>query len=120
MGHISGITLGCMLLTLGVKLGTDGPATLPDYSGGVGARILASFLAAFTCFVAPHAMPDHYWFWHSAWHVFLGVGYFELYRHLLSPRSAPRASKDGSSSSGGARRSSSGSPWAYAVKLKRV
>jgi hypothetical protein len=65
-------------------------------------------------------MPDLYWFWHSAWHVWLGVGYFELYRHLLSPRSAPRASKDGSSSSGG-RRSSSGSAaaaWAYAVKLK--
>lgn len=31
-------------------------------------------------------LPDHYWLWHSLWHVFMGLGYYELYSELTSDK----------------------------------
>jgi hypothetical protein len=50
----------------------------------VGLRVMSSVVAAFACFVAPNFQPTRYWLWHSLWHVFLGVGYYELYTHLTT------------------------------------
>ena len=30
----------------------------------------------------PERFPRHYWLFHSIWHVFLSVGYYELYRMI--------------------------------------
>ena len=87
-----GVTVASLAMTLSLKLLLEGWDSFPSYTAGVGLRVISSVVAAFSCFLAPHFQPEMYWLWHSLWHVFLGVGYYELYSHLTSSAAISRSS----------------------------
>lgn len=39
----------------------------------------------------PQLQPESYWLWHSLWHVFMGVGYYELYVQIEGIKAASKA-----------------------------
>lgn len=40
----------------------------------------------FVAFPMPEIFPNHYWLFHSLWHVFLAAGYYELYALIEQDR----------------------------------
>lgn len=79
MAVVSSTTLIALWLTLAAKMLVDGRTRFPNYSRRNAVRTVAAIVAAFSCFLMPKKMPHLYWFWHSMWHVFMGLGYYELY-----------------------------------------
>lgn len=79
MSTVSSLTLTSLMATVVTKLAVDGFRHFPRYSWASAAKTVGWVAAGFSCFLAPHKMPDHYWFWHSAWHVCMGLAYYELY-----------------------------------------
>eukprot|EP00877_Chromochloris_zofingiensis_P001764 jgi/Chrzof1/11589/Cz06g01090.t1 len=84
MDWVMTLTWVGMMATILVKVLVDGVSHFPQYGGNVGTRIMLSFVLAFSFFVLPNRIPALYWAWHSLWHLFMGVGYYELYKHLDS------------------------------------
>lgn len=80
---VSQLTGLSMLVTAVIKLIVDG-RKFPGYSAQSAARMLVCFFLGFFCFSQPERQPHLYWFWHSMWHVFMGLGYYELYSQLVS------------------------------------
>lgn len=76
-------TLGCKLLIEGRR---SWPAGLAS-KGGI--RALVFFIAAFICFPMPALRPQQYYLYHSLWHVFCSIGYWELYCCLDSRPAYP-------------------------------
>eukprot|EP00200_Dunaliella_tertiolecta_P017380 CAMPEP_0202410336 /NCGR_PEP_ID=MMETSP1128-20130828/18880_1 /ASSEMBLY_ACC=CAM_ASM_000463 /TAXON_ID=3047 /ORGANISM="Dunaliella tertiolecta, Strain CCMP1320" /LENGTH=414 /DNA_ID=CAMNT_0049015833 /DNA_START=256 /DNA_END=1496 /DNA_ORIENTATION=+ len=79
-------TGGCVLLTIAIQLVVDARAivrhAVTHYNSTVVTRTVFFCLLGFSCFVAPMRYPGDYWFWHSAWHVCMGLAYFEVYAAL--------------------------------------
>lgn len=71
-----------MLATVVVKLLVDGHRRFPTYTWHSTIRLLVSFALGFASFKLPERQPHLYWFWHSMWHLFMGLGYYELYTQL--------------------------------------
>ncbi len=81
MQRVMNTSMAFTLLTIAAKLLLDGPKTLPTYTPATLWKILSAVVAGFTCFFMPNFHPA-YWLWHSLWHIFMGVAFLELYRHL--------------------------------------
>ncbi|KAL6761700.1 hypothetical protein V8C86DRAFT_2530545 [Haematococcus lacustris] len=83
---MSKMTCGCMVMTLVAQLLAEGRAVAlhvaERYTRAGVCRALVSIAAGLFSFYMPTLRPQAYWLWHSLWHVFMGVGYWELYRQI--------------------------------------
>ena len=52
------------------------------WAADVSACAAGCLITALVAFPMPERFPRHYWLFHSLWHVFLSVGYYELYRMI--------------------------------------
>lgn len=75
------LALTTLVGILSLKWTVEGFKTFPRYSKGRGLRALIFAFLGFTCFALPNRFAM-YWFWHSMWHVFLGLCYYDLYMDL--------------------------------------
>ncbi|GMH38500.1 hypothetical protein BSKO_06384 [Bryopsis sp. KO-2023] len=73
--------LGTLIALSSLKITVEGLKTFPRFSKGHGLRAFLWAFLGFTCFVLPNRLAM-YWFWHSLWHLFLGLCYYELYVDL--------------------------------------
>lgn len=80
--YVALVVLFTLLITALLKVVVEGAETFPKYSEGTGFRVLLWFILGFVTFALPTKMPDLYWFWHSCWHIFLALGYYDLYSEL--------------------------------------
>ncbi|KAK9805472.1 hypothetical protein WJX72_000199 [[Myrmecia] bisecta] len=61
------------------KVALEGPDIFQQQCSEQWNLVLGLFVASFVSFAMPELYPCQYWFYHSLWHVLLGLGYFELY-----------------------------------------
>lgn len=85
----SRVTAGIVGVTLVLQLVKGGYDMIQNwktqYSHPRAIRAFTSMAVGIFAFSMPAiADPENYYLWHSAWHVLMGAGYWDLYVHLLS------------------------------------
>lgn len=113
LGFASKVLVLVLLATLAAKALLEGFDTLPRYCPRYGKRTLACFVAGFAVFPLPELFPNHYWFFHSLWHVFMAEAFHLLYLQL----EGAHLQRQGSSNSEFLASQLSSGSWASAAAL---